>query len=261
MWRRIFVFSIALLLVAPARLPERLAADENPRCGTLQAQQAQLSRQVRNLKSDVVYWNKAIAEYRQDIIEAENRAVRAGFSRTGNVTNETRYYKGKIAEYEREVAAAKPQLQVTERQLAYVQGRQHTLNCTLSFDLSGEWTLTWTWSVTSVDFEGNVTGSPGNWHFTGTLSGGGNAVWSPHKGTGRVSCVLSGTMGGKGTMQCAATFSDPQPSSWTGTASGPIEAMSSHGKRNFEFTGRYGHGQSTGQPPAGLDLLQLQPKD
>src|SRR2546425_6493442 len=50
-------------------------------------------------------------------------------------------------------------------------------------DLSGRWTLTWNWSVTSVDFVGSVTGGPNQWSFEGTLEGGGNAIWTPAKGS------------------------------------------------------------------------------
>jgi hypothetical protein len=259
--RPIVSLFLALAIASAAPTAGRSAEGENPHCGALQAEQLTLTRNVRLLGADIANWTKEIADDQRQIVAMEDEAVREGHSRTGNVTSQTSYYKERIAESMKSRAALQRQRRGAEQRLAYVQGRQRVYDCALSFDLSGEWILTWTWSVTSVDFAGTVSGGAGHWTYTGTLAGGGNAVWSPKKGSGTVNCTLSGTMGAKGTIECNASFSDPQPSSWTGTATGALEAMSSGAKRNFEFSGRNGHGQASGQPPAGIETLQLQPKD
>jgi hypothetical protein len=239
----------------------RAAEGEDPHCDALQGQLLRETRAVTVLASAVRGTDAEIASDRRQIRVLEEDAVSQGKSRTGNVTSETRYYKDQIAELQREKPRQEHQLAAAQNRLAYIKGRQSVYNCNLSFDLSGEWTLTWTWSVTSVDFVGTVAGSGGHWTFTGTVEGGGNAIWTAKKGSGNVNCTLSGKVGGQGTIQCTASFGGPNPSTWTGEASGAIEPMSSRSKRNFEFSGRNGRGNTTGQPPAGIDELQLTPKD
>jgi hypothetical protein len=135
-----------------------------------------------------------------------------------------------------------------------------------AFDLSGPWTFYWNWSVTGVNFIGNVSGGGGQWAFKGTLESGGNAIWRPGKGTGTASCTLTTTSGANARIRCAATFQEGKyedgrwkPVSWVGEADGVIEARSNGGKRQFVFRGR-GSGSADGGAKAGIDHLDLSPK-
>jgi hypothetical protein len=129
------------------------------------------------------------------------------------------------------------------------------------FDLSGQWVFIWTWSVTSVDFIGTVSGGPSAFTFTGKVLGGGNAIWTAREGT--ATCSLNATKRSAASMMCSATF---PTGSWSGqTAGGSFSVMSyGHGKK-FDYQGRNGKGTTTSTtatpgPPAGIDLFELKPK-
>lgn len=128
-------------------------------------------------------------------------------------------------------------------------------------DTSGPWTLTWTWSVTSVTFSGTLSGGPAQWQFQGTLEGGGNAVWSPKKGSGQVRCSLSGSpdkSSSKGKISCSATIVESKP--WSGQAEGTFSLSSPKaGKSKFSFRGR-GKGIGGEGKPSDIDELSIKPK-
>ncbi len=128
------------------------------------------------------------------------------------------------------------------------------------FDLSGQWVFTWTWSVTSVDFIGTVSGGPHAFTFTGKVLGGGNAIWTAREGT--ASCSLNAAKPTAASMTCTANF---PTGTWSGqTAGGRFSTMTyGHGKK-FDYQGR-GKGTTTSttatpSPPAGIDLFELKPK-
>ncbi|KKM20498.1 hypothetical protein LCGC14_1644910, partial [marine sediment metagenome] len=92
-----------------------------------------------------------------------------------------------------------------------------------SYVISGDWKLTWTWTVTTVFFVGTVTGGPDQWNFQGSLEGGGSSSWRPPKGSGTAKCTLTGrpsTPGSAGQMSCDVTWTDQQ--NWTGKSDGTI---------------------------------------
>lgn len=125
------------------------------------------------------------------------------------------------------------------------------------FDLSGPWVFTWTWSVTSVDFIGTVSGGPQAFTFQGKVLGGGNAIWTAKEGS--ATCNLNAEKPAAAVMTCTASF--PDGGAWTGqTAQGEFsKVLYGHAKR-FQYEGRHGKGQAKGSPPAGIDLFELKPK-
>lgn len=131
------------------------------------------------------------------------------------------------------------------------------------FDLSGDWVFTWTWSVTSVDFIGKVSGGPHTFSFSGKVLGGGNAIWTAKAGT--ATCSLNAANPKASTMSCSASFPPSGPNdkggSWTGqTTKGQFSATIYGKAKKFDYRGAYGHGQASGNPPAGIDLFELKPK-
>jgi hypothetical protein len=129
-----------------------------------------------------------------------------------------------------------------------------------TLDASGNWELTWNWSVTTVYFVGQVTGGPGQWKFQGTLDRGGNAIWTAAQGSATVACTLKGDPlepPGKGTLDCTATFSD---GNWTGEAEGTTNTVTSgDGKLQFKYEGA-GWGSSQTSERAHIDHLDLAPR-
>ena len=131
------------------------------------------------------------------------------------------------------------------------------------YDLSGQWEFTWTWSVTSVDFVGTVSGGPTAFTFSGKVAGGGNAIWTAKEGS--ASCNINAQNPNAATMTCTASFpaggSNGNGGSWTGQTTKGTLSRSYFGKaKRFIYEGRYGHGQASGNPPAGIDLFRLAPK-
>lgn len=126
------------------------------------------------------------------------------------------------------------------------------------WDLSGAWTLLWNWSVTYLEFVGSVTGAGNQWSFQGTLEGGGNADWHPAKGSGTATCTLTNPSGANAHIECTVTLAQGKP--WVGEADGTIQAQSYGAKRKFVFRGR-GSGSVGGGPKAGIDQLNLSPKN
>lgn len=122
------------------------------------------------------------------------------------------------------------------------------------FDLGGVWTVNFTWSVTSAEFEGTVSGTPQAWSFQGKLVRGGNAIWSAK--TGQITCNGGGSPGGEGTMRCSVSIDQE---SWQGQSKGRMEVQSRGNGKKFTFRGR-GTGINTKGESAGLDNLSLQPK-
>ena len=130
-----------------------------------------------------------------------------------------------------------------------------------TLDTSGDWTLSWNWSVTTVNFVGQVTGGPDNWKFQGSLESGGNYEWTPKKGSATADCTLTGNPlepSGKGKMNCTATFPD---GNWTGDSDGTTN-ISSYGENKLKF---YYEGIGWGTSPTStrshIDHLDLKPKD
>jgi len=126
--------------------------------------------------------------------------------------------------------------------------------------MGGNAVLTWTWSVTSVDFAGNINGGPNQWSFHGILMGGGNAIWNPKRGSGTTDCTVGIANTPNGTINCTANFTDPQPRHWVGEANGQIETESVDGKLRVGFRGINGTGDG-GEGKAGIDLLRIEPRD
>jgi hypothetical protein len=122
------------------------------------------------------------------------------------------------------------------------------------FDTSGEWEVMWNWSVTYVSFVGKLSGGGNQWNFQGSLE---SATWNPPKGSGTVTCSLSGKPSASSKMTCTASFAD---STWQGEANGIMSPMLFGGKRKFEFRGK-GSGTATGRPASGIDHLDLKPKN
>jgi hypothetical protein len=130
------------------------------------------------------------------------------------------------------------------------------------YDVSGDWAVVWNWSVTAVTFVGTLSGSGESWQFDGKLTGGGNAVWHPEKGSAGLTCTLTGKPGahdadGKeavAKMSCTATFGD---GNWQGQAEGALRPTSGN-KRKFEFRGR-GQGTNAAGGAGGIDHLDLTP--
>lgn len=132
------------------------------------------------------------------------------------------------------------------------------------YDTSGQWEFTWTWSVTSVDFVGTVSGGPKSFTFSGTVAGGGNAIWTAKEGT--ASCNINAQNPKHATMTCTASFppggTNDKGSSWTGQTTNGTLSRYFYGKAtHFQYTGRNGHGQASGSPPADIDLFQLVPRN
>jgi hypothetical protein len=126
-------------------------------------------------------------------------------------------------------------------------------------DLSGDWTLSWTWSVTSVDFVGKVSGGPGQWAYQGTFESGGNAVWRPKKGSGTVQCSLTGQPGvlGAGRMSCSARFAD---GAWQGQGQGDVRSVTYGNKLKMGFRGK-GTGMASDGKSATIERLELSPRN
>jgi len=129
------------------------------------------------------------------------------------------------------------------------------------FDMSGEWSFNWTWSVTSVDFLGTMTqGGATSWTYTGKVSGGGNAIWTAKEGS--VTCTLSGKPNVQtppAKLSCVAQFPGPN-GNWTGATDGAISTvLYAKGKKKIEYRGR-GKGTGGDGKPAGIDNFSIQPK-
>lgn len=130
-----------------------------------------------------------------------------------------------------------------------------------ALDISGDWTLTWTWSVTSVWYVGTVTGGPDTWKYQGSLKGGANAIWTPKVDSSQITCTLTGNPNSTdangnstGSISCSATFSNGP---WQGKANGTLQTNSiANGMYTFAFTGS-GDGTGSDGKPAQIDDLDL----
>ena len=131
-----------------------------------------------------------------------------------------------------------------------------------SYNISGDWRLTWNWTVTTVSFVGTVTGGPDQWNFQGILEGGGSFSWRPPKGSATAECTLTGrpsTQGSTAQLNCTATFPDQQ--TWTGQSDGPLEDyFTSTGKWKFQYRGS-GDGTGGDGRPAHIGQLYLIPEE
>lgn len=123
-------------------------------------------------------------------------------------------------------------------------------------DLSGAWMLSWTWSVTTVDFIGRVSGGPNQWNYQGTLEGGGNAIWSPKKGSAQIQCSLRGKLDdpedATASMSCNASFP------WRAETKGKIRTTTLRDARKFTYEGK-GTGTNDEGKRSSVDKLTLRP--
>jgi hypothetical protein len=130
-----------------------------------------------------------------------------------------------------------------------------------AIDTSGDWKFIWTWDVTSVWFVGKVSGGPDSWSFTGSLKGGGNAIWTPKVDSAQAKCTLTGNPNAPdasgsavGSMSCTATFPD---GTWQGNTTGDLNLNSiSNGMYTFEYTGP-GSGTGSDGKQAHIDSFDL----
>ena len=124
-------------------------------------------------------------------------------------------------------------------------------------DVSGRWTLSWTWTGTHVHFDGSVTGSGSQWSYQGSYASGGNGLWTP--GSGSIQCGLTGdplATDATGRMDCTASF--PDGGTWTGTIDGTFSASGDEVKR-FKYRGS-GTGTSPTDQNAAISALLLYPR-
>ena len=123
------------------------------------------------------------------------------------------------------------------------------------FDLAGNWKLEWTWTVTTVYFIGKVSGGENQWTFQGILEGGGNAVWTPKKGSAQIQCTLSGQPDSSDSpagMNCSASFP------WQAQSTGKIRTISFGDKRKLTYEGK-GKGTNDQGKESSVDVLRLAP--
>jgi hypothetical protein len=131
-----------------------------------------------------------------------------------------------------------------------------------AIDLSGSWTMEWEWSVTDVYFVGTVSGGSGSYSFQGTLASGGNAEWSPKKGSATASCTLSGQPGTSSTasMSCTVAFAGGSGTngSWSAQSQGQLSTMLTATGTKFEYQGS-GQGVDQNGKLATVSILSLSP--
>lgn len=105
----------------------------------------------------------------------------------------------------------------------------------VTIDTSGVWSFTWSWGVTVVGFEGEVTGEGSQWTFQGDYAGGGSSSWRPDSGS--AACTLTGEpladLSTPGSMSCTVTVPDD---SWTGETTGQINLVLGEATK-FEYRG------------------------
>ncbi|SEF04103.1 hypothetical protein SAMN05444161_9023 [Rhizobiales bacterium GAS191] len=129
-------------------------------------------------------------------------------------------------------------------------------------DTWGVWAVFWEWSVTSVVFEGELSGNYTNWNFEG--KGALNGVPAIVACDGHAGDVPNVEAGGGGTMHCIATFT-PKPDATGKTAPQFTWEVNGQGRINYDgkwFTGG-GPGSTTANgktTPANSDALILNKK-
>jgi hypothetical protein len=105
----------------------------------------------------------------------------------------------------------------------------------LTIDTSGVWSFTWSWGVTVVGFEGEVTGEGNQWTFQGEYAGGGSSSWRPESGS--ATCNLTGEplvdLSTPGSMNCTVTVPED---SWSGETTGQISLVLGDATK-FEYWG------------------------
>jgi hypothetical protein len=286
----------------PVSAAAKTAAQLAQECGEItrrlngSGSEPSLENQIRDLKEMAEELSSAQREDRKQLDlytmdELHTSVAIASGERVGGMDSTKQvvalndYYRDMVAHYKKRIAlrtefqrSMRAVLTSMDRQRDVLVKRRRENNCLYSGsgvvadpfrNVSGDWELEWTWTVTRVRFRGPLRGSGWSLNFEGTLQGGGgNQIWQPAAGSGRATCLLSTPPGAKPHLHCDAMLNQGHQDQngawvadkWSGDADGDLGNTVAYGDLNVRLSFK---GSGTGAGSDGkrveVNALNLSP--